>query len=209
LAQKATATPSAQPTITPTATPKPISTPVAQGMTKGGLPIGAPTTETPKAPTQQPTTSLPVDGKYTVQRGDSSWKLAQRFLGNGYRYVEIEKANNLKHNQYLEVGQVLSISKTAATASEKVSTPGAPAEQQVTQSANSGKSYTVKAGDTLWGIAQAQLGSNYRWSEVYKLNRQVVGANPGLIYPGQTLVLPTTTSQSSGSIVPSTPNPGK
>ena len=202
---KPTATPTPKPTLVPTATPsakptpKPTATPAPQAMTKGGLPIGAPEASAPTA-------TLPADGKYTVQKGDSTWKLAQRFLGNGYRYVEIEKANNLKHNQHLEVGQVLNITKTAANTSEKVTAPGTQTEQQVTQPTNSGKSYTVKAGDTLWSIAQAQLGSNYRWSELYKLNKQVVGTNPGLIYPGQSLTLPATTSQTPGS---TTPNPGK
>ncbi|MFG2845342.1 transglycosylase family protein [Kitasatospora sp. NPDC048296] len=45
-------------------------------------------------------------------------------------------------------------------------------------------SYTVKSGDTLSSIATAQ---GLDWHELYKNNAKVVGGNPDLIFPGQTL----------------------
>ena len=55
--------------------------------------------------------------------------------------------------------------------------------------------YTVKGGDTLWDIAGAHLTPSQRsaatiqryWPQVYRANRQVVGADPDLIHPGTNL----------------------
>lgn len=59
-----------------------------------------------------------------------------------------------------------------------------------TTQAPAAKTYTVKAGDSLWKIAQNTLGSGARWREIYEMNKSTVGSNPNLIYPGQVYNLP-------------------
>jgi LysM repeat protein len=65
--------------------------------------------------------------------------------------------------------------------------------------------YTVKPGDTLWGIASMYLKDPWLWPEVWVINPQV--ANPHLIYPGDTLALaygaggrPQVTLERAGSV---------
>ncbi|MBM3260110.1 MAG: LysM peptidoglycan-binding domain-containing protein [Candidatus Sericytochromatia bacterium] len=74
--------------------------------------------------------------------------------------------------------------------------PAAHAEEAAhhdapTQSAGEAKgTVTVKAGDTLWGLAAEHLGSGERWRTIWTANRDVL-ANPGRLRIGQVLSLET------------------
>lgn len=82
-------------------------------------------------------------------------------------------------------------------------TPTAPtaptAEQRATAVAGTREAggdvrYVVRPGDSLWSIARAHPAADddvdQRWRAIWAANRDVVGADPDLIHPGQALRLP-------------------
>lgn len=70
---------------------------------------------------------------------------------------------------------------TEATASA----PATPIETPTT--IDSGRTYTVKSGDSFWRIAAEQLGNGMRFGEIVKLNNLKVTS---VIHPGDVLKLP-------------------
>nr|DAQ19569.1 MAG TPA: tail assembly protein [Caudoviricetes sp.] len=74
------------------------------------------------------------------------------------------------------------------------STPSAvPEPQRETDNSpapQSAQTYTVVSGDCLWNIAKAYYGDGSKYTAIYDANRDVIGGNPNLIYPGQVLTIP-------------------
>jgi len=60
-------------------------------------------------PAQPEEITLPA--KYRVQKGDSTWSIAEAFYGSGFNYVDVEQANGLEKEQQLSNAQILIIPK--------------------------------------------------------------------------------------------------
>jgi nucleoid-associated protein YgaU len=52
------------------------------------------------------------------------------------------------------------------------------------------KTYTVVAGDSLWKIAQTQLGNGARYPEIIKANPGKLKDEKSVIHPGDVLLIP-------------------
>jgi len=57
------------------------------------------------------------------------------------------------------------------------------------ESAEAGRTYTVKSGDTLWAIASEMYGSGGKYMKIFEANTNIL-ENPDKIKPGQVLVIP-------------------
>ena len=71
--------------------------------------------------------------------------------------------------------------------------PAAPAPAPAatgTGGGGGGTTYTVKKGDNLWTLAKRFYGSGADYTKIYEANRDTIGSNPNLIYPGQTFTIP-------------------
>ena len=65
--------------------------------------------------------------------------------------------------------------------------PDAPVDRD--PFAESVKTYTVVAGDSLSKIAQREYGDGSAWKRIYEANKHII-KDPDLIYPGQELRIP-------------------
>ena len=54
----------------------------------------------------------------------------------------------------------------------------------------SGRLYTVKLGDTLWGLAVREYKNGQAWKEIYDKNKKIIGSNPNHLEAGLKIDLP-------------------
>ena len=162
-------------------------------------------TPTPSTPvvSNKPTTSN--DQTYTVVAGDSVWKIAHQF---GISMDTLRSLNNIQNN-FIYPGQVLKIriisSSNGTTTVPTPTTPSIPSQNQSTntgsnQTASVGN-YTVKAGDSLWSIA------NKHGLSVAQLKSMNV-LSSDMIYAGQKLTVKTGTSSTSSTTSSANTNTG-
>ena len=124
-------------------------------------------------------------GSYTVQAGDSYWRIANKY---GISISELQRLNGTS-NYFLYPGQSLKVpgsgsaSTTPAPAATTASTTPAPAETPAPAPSTGGGNYTVQAGDSYWRIAN-KYGISI--SELQRLN----GTSNYFLYPGQSIKVP-------------------
>lgn len=165
---------------------------VGQVLTIPGTSASTPSTATP-AP------SGSISGTYTVQSGDTLFRIA---LNHGSSVSAIQQANGLT-SSLIFVGQVLAIPGTSGTTTTPVpssSTPTATPVPATSEPSSSAGTHTVKAGDTLWRIA---LNNGTTVSAI----QQASGLASSVIYVGQVLIIPGTSGGSSSAPTSPTSTP--
>lgn len=113
-------------------------------------------------------TKSPDAIRYTVKRGDTLWGIAKKF---GVTVSAVANANNIRNPNLIYVGEVFII-------------------PHMTSAENSGYTlYTVRRGDTLWGISR-KFGTSI--NSIVALNDI---KNPNRIYAGEVFKIPSARSE--------------
>lgn len=121
---------------------------------------------------------------YLIQPGDSLSVIA---ASTGIAVDKLINVNGIKNPDFIVAGQTLSLDgSVAATQSPGNSPSSAPAP-------DAGTTYTVKAGDTVWGISVA---TNVSFDALLKANNL---NNADQLTIGQTLTLPASASTTRGA----------
>ncbi len=180
----------AAPTLAPLA-PAPAHAAVAVATAQPPAPATQPTEPPPPAPqtsaAPQPAEEAtpapaaePATVEYTVKRGDSLWKIAERHLGHGRDWTTIRDLNTAVLGDdpgFITPGVVLRIPQ-----------PTPPARDDASE-----ETYVVKKGDTLSQIAADEVGDAARYPEIFEASKDIDQpggehlTDPDLIKPGWTL----------------------
>ena len=113
-------------------------------------------------------TKSPDAIRYTVKRGDTLWGIAKKF---GVTVSAVANANNIRNPNLIYVGEVFIIPHMTSTESSGYTL------------------YTVRRGDTLWGISR-KFGTSI--NSIVALNGI---KNPNLIYAGEVFKIPSARSE--------------
>lgn len=62
-----------------------------------------------KVEQQRPTTSKQTPKTHTVKSGDTLWSIAKKYLGDGSKYTQLAKINNISNPNIIKVGQVIKL----------------------------------------------------------------------------------------------------
>ncbi|HUV40522.1 MAG TPA: LysM peptidoglycan-binding domain-containing protein [Sedimentisphaerales bacterium] len=138
---------------------------------------------------------------YVVAEGDSLAAIAKKFYGaeqgNKIKNITLifnSNAKELKSADEIYVGQRIIIpalvSGQSGNGSNKSGTGGS-APQKPASKADDGHSgrYRVREGDSLWAVAEEQLGDGSRYEEIFRQNRDVLNSEDEL-YVGMILKVP-------------------
>jgi nucleoid-associated protein YgaU len=127
----------------------------------------------------QVVSAFPEEGSlvpYHVRKGDTLASIAGRIFGNAARWHELAEQNNIVNPDLIYVGDVLLYRMDAK------SKEFAAKQDSVTK-----KVVKVASGDSLWTIAERELGSASAWRVIWKDNPSI--KNPDVIPVGMQLVV--------------------
>lgn len=106
---------------------------------------------------------------YTVTKVQTNMGTEEALIKELYSWVALI---------YLEKKGATSGATTASVSTERAAT-----------TAPKTTTYTVKSGDTLWGIAKKYYGNGAQYTRIYEANKDKI-KNPNLIYVGQVFTIP-------------------
>ncbi len=127
--------------------------------------------------------------EYVVAKGEVTSQISQRELGSVKHQPLIQELNPKLDLDHIEAGEVILLPldvPSKAVPKGAIKAQPAVAAQKSSSSAPAG-GYRVAEGESLWSIAQRELGDGNLWKQIAELNPKL---DPHRLEPGALLTLP-------------------
>lgn len=121
---------------------------------------------------------------YTVKAGDTLWKIAAEYYGDGALWTKVFEDNKdvIADANLIRVGQQIKLYQVQ----QSQSVGGADGTDAADAAANT---YVVQKGDTLWQIAKKFYGKGWLWRVIYDANQDTISDYQSLKV-GQIIIIP-------------------
>ena len=112
---------------------------------------------------------------YTIKSGDTLWKIAIEYYGNGALWTKLYEDNRdvIADANLIRVGQQIKIYQ----------------DQTENSTDSTVRTYVVQKGDTLWKISKKFYGKGWLWRIIYDANKDTI-ANYQSLRIGQVIIIP-------------------
>jgi nucleoid-associated protein YgaU len=156
----------------------PVSSPPASSLSNAAGSGASPALATPPPVTTTPTPAIPTE--YSIRSGDTLSSIAQQWFGDADKWDLIAEANPSIDPHRLRIGQRITLPTLDARRAE---TPRAGRESLI---------HTVKAGETLSGLAKSYYGNGGLWERIYVANKLTLNHDPNALQVGMRIIIPPT-----------------
>jgi LysM repeat protein len=124
----------------------------------------------------------------STRAADDSKPAAESAAKDGEAKAEEQAAENRSSDRATRSKPRTTAPKSSPTTAPKSSPATAPTKAKHRKADSAAQRYVVRRGDTLSAIASRRDVPG-GWQALYRINRDTIGSNPGLIFPGQELRL--------------------
>ncbi|HEV8291036.1 MAG TPA: LysM peptidoglycan-binding domain-containing protein [Tepidisphaeraceae bacterium] len=127
--------------------------------------------------------------RYTIKNGDTFWLIAKAEYGNGAYFSHIQRANPGIDPGRIKAGDSIILPDKNEVIAAAPATARQPSAADLTN-IDPTKQYRVQAGDNLSSISKKLYGRFDKWAQIYELNKELIGPNPGALKRDMILALP-------------------
>ena len=134
------------------------------------------------------------DHPYVIKSGQTLSSIAAEVYGNSRFWVAIQRENKGLDANHLKVGSKIVLPDISPLRPGPIATVAddveAPAMKVTAPGKTDAHSYTIKSGDTLYGISKRLFGTGRKADALYALNKTEIGPDKSRLKLGMVLKLP-------------------